>query len=146
MADKDLTHQFDTVSQKAKAAAEKLKSAGAQTRQQLEADADAARSKASEEADRMKGKAADTKEKASSQWQEVQAKWREHVNNARRSIQRKKYQLDAKDAASDADMAEGFAIDALTFAGVVIDEAAAAALDAMYLRIAAKESAAKAGS
>jgi hypothetical protein len=145
MADKDLSEQFDKVAETAKAAAEKVKAGGARTREQLEADAAAARDKASEEADRLKDKAAEAHEKGSSRLQEVQEKWHEHATNVRKSMKHKQEELDAKQAASDADMAEAFALDAIALAGIVIEDAAAASLDAMYLRAAARASAAKAG-
>ena len=43
-------------------------------------------------------------------------------------------QQDAKAAALDADLAEGYALDAISFAQGAIEEAEAAALDAVYAR------------
>ena len=143
MADRDLSQQFDNVSERAKAAATKVKAANARTRDQLEADAVAAREKATEANDQIKAKAGAQHEKASSHWQEVRANWQEHVAKVRKDAKNRKEKLDAKEAARDAQWAESYAEDAIAFAGAVIDEAAAAALDAMYLRAYAQVSAAK---
>ena len=43
-------------------------------------------------------------------------------------------QQDAKAAALDADLAEGYALDAISFAQGAIEEAEAASLDAVYAR------------
>jgi hypothetical protein len=48
--------------------------------------------------------------------------------------QRKKDQIDAHEAANDADWAEAYAADAIDFALDAIDEAEYAALDAVYPR------------
>ena len=141
-----MSKQFDEISEQAKAASEKLKTVRAHTREQLEADAAAAHEKASEAADRFKETVSGAHKKASSQWQQVQTTWHEHVAKVRKTIKHKKNQLDAKEAARDADTAEAFALDAIGFAEGVIEEAAAASLDALYLRAAAQASAARAGS
>jgi len=61
-------------------------------------------------------------------------------------MKHKKEDRHAEEAARDADMAEAFALDAIAFAGIVIEDAAAASLDAMHLHAAAQASAAKVGS
>jgi hypothetical protein len=146
MADTDFSKQFDKVSDSAKAAADKVREASAHTRDQLEADADAAREKATKTADQLKEKAAGAHEKASSQWQEVRANWRDHVTKMKQDLERRKAKHDAKEAAQEADWVEGYALDAIDFAGAVIEEAASAALDAMYLRAYARASAEEVGS
>jgi hypothetical protein len=146
MADTDLSQQFEKVSDRAKAAADKVKAANAHARDQLQADAAAAREKATEANDEMKAKAGAQHAKASSHWQDVRAKWQEHVAKVRQDAKNRKEKLDAKEAARDSDWAEAYAADAIAFAGAVIEEAAAAALDAMYLRAYAKVSQAKVGS
>jgi hypothetical protein len=52
----------------------------------------------------------------------------------RANVQQNKHQLDAEQAAMDADMAEAYALDAIDFAASTIEEAEYAALDAIYLR------------
>ena len=52
----------------------------------------------------------------------------------RANVQQKKHQLDAEQAAMDADIAEAHALDAIDFAASTIEEAEYAALDAIYLR------------
>ena len=146
MADTDFSKQFDKIADSAKAAGDKVRAANAHTRDQLEAEADAAREKASKTADQLKDKAAGAHEKASSQWQDVRAKWSDHVTKMKKDAERRKAKHDAKEAAQEAEWVEAYARDAIDFAGAVIEEAASAALDAMYLRIYEHASAEKAGS
>ena len=145
MADTDFSKQFDNIADRAKAAGDKVRAANAHTRDQLEAEADAAREKASKATDQLKDKAAAAHEKASSQWQEVQAKWRDNVSKMKKDAEHRKAKHDAKEAAQQAEWLEGYARDAIAFAGAVIEEAASAALDAMYLRAYAHVTAEKAG-
>ena len=105
MADTDLSQQFEKVSDRAKAAAERVKAANAHAREQLEADVAAAREKANQANDQMKAKASAQHEKASSHWQEVRAKWQEHVAKVGQEAKNRKERLDAKEAARDADQA-----------------------------------------
>ena len=75
MADGDLNTQFEKISDKAKAAADKLKAANERTRDQLESDVATARESADAAADRLKAKADDAKDTASSHWQQLRGKW-----------------------------------------------------------------------
>ena len=145
MAQTDFSQQFDQVSAKAKSAGDKLRAAGGQTRDQLKDELAGARDKATEAADRLKDKAESTQEKASSKWQEVRDKWNEHVKQMKNDMERKREQRDAEDAATQADWAEAYALDTISFAEAVIEEAASAALDAVYLRAYARASAEKVG-
>jgi hypothetical protein len=52
----------------------------------------------------------------------------------RANVKQNKHQLDAEQAAMDADMAEAYALDAIDFVASTIEEAEYAALDAIYLR------------
>ena len=134
MADTDLTAQFEKISDKAKIQAEKLKAARQGTREQLETDAANTRDKASAAADRLKDKAAAGQAKASSQWQEISGNWQAHVTRVRTRIDEKTHQLASDDAAMNADMAEGYAFDAIDFVQAAMDEAESAALDAISAR------------
>ena len=71
MADSDLGAQFEKVSDKAKAATDKLKDATSRTRDQLQSDVAGARDKAVAAADQFKDKADAAQARASSQWQEI---------------------------------------------------------------------------
>jgi hypothetical protein len=108
MATSDLSSQFEKISDRARAAADNLKGAEHRTRDRLESEADAARDRATAAADRLRDK------------------WATHVANVG--------YLGARVAASDADFAEDYALDAIDFAAAAIDEAEAAVLGAMCAR------------
>ena len=57
-----------------------------------------------------------------------------HVAKVRSNIEAKMDEQDAKAAALDADLAEDYALDAISFAQGAIEEAEAASLDAVYAR------------
>jgi lysozyme family protein len=82
----------------------------------------------------MNGKADAARENASSDWKEIRDKWYAHVAEVRARAHQKKDQIDAHNAAVDAEMAEAYAYDAIEFALDAIDEAEYAALDAIYAR------------
>jgi hypothetical protein len=82
----------------------------------------------------MKDKADAARDNASSDWQEIREKWHAHVAKVRARAHKKKDQIDAHDAAVDADMTESYAYDAVDFALDAIEEAEYAVLDAIYAR------------
>jgi hypothetical protein len=82
----------------------------------------------------MKDKADGARDDASSEWQEMREKWHAHVAKARARAHKKKDQIDAHNAAMDADMTEAYAYDAMDFALNAIEEAEYAVLDAIYTR------------
>ena len=134
MADNRLSEKFDALSDKAKESANKLKATGGREKDQLKADAAAARERATATADQFEEKVVEASERASSQWDEVRGKWKAHVAKVRSSIEAKMDEQDAKAAALDADLAEDYALDAISFAQGAIEEAEAASLDAVYAR------------
>ena len=134
MSDADLKAQFEKISDTARTATDKVKAAGERTREQLEADVDSAHERATAAADRMKDKADGARDNASSEWQEMREKWHAHVAKARVRAHKKKDQIDAHNAAMDADMTEAYAYDAMDFALNAIEEAEYAVLDAIYTR------------
>jgi hypothetical protein len=134
MSDTDLKAQFGRISDTAKAATDKVKAAGERTRDQLEVDVAAARDKIAAAAHRMNRKADAARDNASSEWQEIRDKWHARVATVGARAHQKKDQVDAYNAAVDADMAEAYACDAIEFALDAIDEAEYAALDAIYAR------------
>ena len=96
--------------------------------------AHAARELATATADQFEEKVVDASGRASSQWDEVRGKWKAHVAKVRSNIEAKMDEQDAKAAALDADLAEDYALDAISFAQGAIEEAEAASLDAVYAR------------
>ena len=134
MSNANLKAQFGKISDTARTATGKVEAAGERTREQLEVDVAAARDRVAAAADRMNGKADAARENASSEWQEIRDKWHAHVATVRARAHQKKDQIDAYNAAVEADMAEAYAYDAIEFGLDAIDEAEYAALDAIYAR------------
>ena len=134
MSDADLKAQFEKIADSARTAADKVEAAGQRTRDQLEADVETAHEKADATADRMKDKADDARDNASSDWQEIREKWQAHVAKVRARAHKKKDQIDAHNAAMDADMTEAYAYDAIDFALEAIEEAEYSVLDDIYAR------------
>src|SRR4029079_12135191 len=114
MADNRLSEKFDALSDKAKESANKLKAAGGREKDQLKADAAAARERATATADQFEEKVVDASDRASSQWDEVRGKWKAHLAKVQSSIEAKIDEQDAKAAALDADLAEDYALDAIS--------------------------------
>ena len=134
MSDIDLKGQFEKISDTAKTATDKVMAAGERTRDQLEADVATARDRATAAVDRMKDKADTARDNASSEWQEIRDKWHAHVAKVRTRAHEKKDQIDAHNAAVNAEMVEAYAYDAIDFALDAIEEAEYAALAAIYAR------------
>jgi hypothetical protein len=139
MTDVDVRANFEKISDKAKAASDELKDAGHRSRDQLETDVAKARDRATAAADKVEAKAGAARDDASSQWQAVRESWRAHVTKARAGVKSAEDKLDARQAARDADWAEGYAYDAISFALNAIDEAEYATLAAVYARADALE-------
>ncbi len=129
-----LSEKFDALSDKAKESANKLKASAGREKDQLKADAAAARERATATADQFEEKVVDASATVSSQWDEVRGKWKAHLAKVRSNLEAKKDEHDAKAAARDADDAEDYALDAISFAQGAIEEAEAASLDAVYAR------------
>lgn len=134
MADTDLRANFEKISDKAKAATDELKAAGHRTRDQLETDIARARDRATAAVDKVKAKADAARDDASSQWQAIRDSWHAHVTKARTRVKSAEEKFDARQAARDADLAEGYAYHAIAFALDAIDEAEYATLAAIYAR------------
>ena len=118
MADNRLSEKFDALSDKAKESANTLKASAGREKDQLKADAVAARERATATADQFEEKVVDASVRASSQWDEVRGKWKAHLAKVQSSIEAKIDEQDAKAAALDADLAEDYALDAISFARV----------------------------
>jgi hypothetical protein len=134
MSDADLKAQFEKIADTARTATDKVEAAGQRTRDQLEADVATAHERATAAADRMKDKADAAGDDASSDWQEIREKWHAHVAKVQARAHKKKDQIDAHNAAMDADMTEAYAYDAIDFALDAIEEAEYSVLDALYAR------------
>src|SRR4029077_20525599 len=113
MADNRLSEKLDALSDKAEEAAHTLKASAGHEKDQLKADAAAARERATATADQFEEKVVDASARASSQWDEVRGKWKAHLAKVRSSIEAKLDEQDAKAAALDADLAEDYALDAI---------------------------------
>ena len=116
MADNDFSAQFEKISDRAETATDTLRAAGDKTNDKLAADAAAAGEKAAAAANRFKDKADGDREKVSSQWQDIRDKWQAHVAKVQRNVKEHKERFDAHEAATDADMADAYAFDAIDFA------------------------------
>lgn len=134
MSDLDLSAQFQTISDQARLATEKIKAANHQASDQLQADVAGARDKAGAAADHLNDKAVAARHKRTSDWDQIRDDWQAHVAKARAHVKAKKAQLNADDAAAVADMDEVDALDAIEFAAAAIDEAAYVALNAIETR------------
>jgi hypothetical protein len=142
MAKNDLSERFEKISIAAQDANGKIRAAGQQAREQVEADAAHARDSASQATDHLKDRAETAHDKASEHWRDFADKWNAHIAKVRKDLKKKKDQHDAKEMAVDAEMAEGYALDAIDFAQAAIYEAEYAVLDALSIRAAAKTMAA----
>jgi hypothetical protein len=135
MADNRLSEQFDALSDNAKETANKVRAAGERERDQLKADAAAARQRAAATAEQLKQEANDVlSDKASTAWDEVRRKWKAHVAEVRSNLHAKIDEQDATAAERYADLAENYARNVISFAQGSLQEAGAAALDAVYVR------------
>jgi hypothetical protein len=133
MADNRLSEQFDALSDNAKETANKVRAAGERERDQLKADAAAARQRAAATAEQLKQEA-NVSDKASTAWDEVRRKWKAHVAEVRSNLHAKIDEQDATAAERYADLAENYARNVISFAQGSLQEAGAAALDAVYAR------------
>src|ERR1700730_5620925 len=134
MADSKLSAEFDRISDKAKAGGDALRAANERTREQLAHDVDNARDRAAAAADHVKDNADEARDTASSHWQDLRNTWHAHVDEVRSRVNKHKDKIDAQGAATDADLTEAYAYDAIDFALDAIEEAQYAVLDAMYAR------------
>src|SRR6185436_14174927 len=96
MADNRLSEKFDALSDKAKESANKLKAYAGREKDQLKADAAAARERATATADQFEERVVDASARASSQWDEVRGKWKAHVAKVRSDLEAKMDEQDAK--------------------------------------------------
>jgi hypothetical protein len=138
MAKNGLSEQFEKISIAAQDTSGKIRAAGQQAHEQVEADAARARDRASQAADHLKDRAETAHDKASEHWRDFADKWNAHITKVRKDLKKKRDQHDAKEMKVYAEMAEGYAFDAIDFAQAAIYEAEYAVLDALSARAAAK--------
>ena len=128
----DLSAQFEQIPDRAKVASDQVRVAGQRNQDQLRTAASSARNRATVAAGRLP--ANEAARGVSPHWQDIRAKWQAHVAAVQSDLDEAGDELDASYASVNADLAASYAMDAIGFAAAAIDEAEAAALNAMYCR------------
>ena len=126
----DLSAQFEQILDRAKVASDQVRAAGQRNQDQLRTAASSARNRATVAAGRLP--ANEAARGVSPHWQDIRATWQAHVAAVQSDLDEAR--CDASYAIVNADLAESYAMDAIGFAAAAIDEAEAAALNAMYCR------------
>ena len=126
----DLSAQFEQIPDRAKVASDQVRAAGQRNQDQLRTAASSARNRATVAAGRLP--ANEAARGVSPHWQDIRATWQAHVAAVQSDLDEAR--CDASYAIVNADLAESYAMDAIGFAATAIDEAEAAALNAMYCR------------
>ena len=126
----DLSAQFEQIPDRAKVASDQVRAAGQRNQDQLRTAASSARNRATVAAGRLP--ANEAARGVSPHWQDIRATWQAHVAAVQSDLDEAR--CDASYAIVNADLAESYAMDAIGFAAAAIDEAEAAALNAMYCR------------
>jgi len=134
MAGADLSAQFERIPRQAKVASEEVRAASQRNRDELRPAAASARNRATAAADGLKENGAPAAGKVSPYWKEVRAKWQAHVAAVQSDLDQAGDDIEASSAIVDADVAESYAMDAISFAAATIEEAQSAAINAMYFR------------
>jgi hypothetical protein len=128
----DLSAQFEQIPDRAKVASDQVRAASQRNQDQLRTAASSARNRATAAAGRLQDNEA--ARGVSAHWQDIRAKWQAHVAAVQSDLDEAGDEIDASYAIVNADLAESYAMDAIGFAAAAIDEAEAAALNAMYCR------------
>jgi hypothetical protein len=134
MAGVDLSAQFERIPRQAQVASEEVRAASQRNGDELRTAVTSARNRAAAAAGGLKDHGAPAASKGSSHWQEVRAKWQAHVAAVQSDLDQAGDDIEASSAIVDADMAESYAMDAISFAAATIEEAQSAAINAMYFR------------
>ena len=127
----DLSAQFEQIPDRAKVASDQVRAASQRNQDQLRTAASSARNRATAAGRLQDNEAA---RGVSAHWQDIRAKWQAHVAAVQSDLDEAGDEIDASYAIVNADLAESYAMDAIGFAATAIDEAEAAALNAMYCR------------
>jgi hypothetical protein len=128
----DLSAQFEQIPDRAKVASDQVRAASQRNQDQLRTAASSARNRATAAAGRLQDNEAAGG--VSPHWQDIRAKWQAHVAAVQSDLDEAGDEIEASYAIANADLAESYAMDAIGFAATAIDEAEAAALNAMYCR------------
>lgn len=112
-----------------------VRGAATQSKAELQTKLDEARKSADDRAAELRAKTQEATGEAERSWSEVQSNWDQHVKGIRERIDAKQAGFDAKVAKTNADWAEGDAVDAIYFASAAIDEAEYAVLAAVQARM-----------
>ncbi|MDA3627233.1 hypothetical protein [Saccharopolyspora oryzae] len=127
------------MSAKAKEVEDKVHAATEVQRAKLEEDAAQARTAAQERSQEIRERIEKTKSDAAARWRDLQESWDRHVQQIQASVEKKRHELDVKQASKHAEVAEADAEFAVAHAMAAIEEAEYAALEALLARNAANE-------
>jgi hypothetical protein len=134
-----LSENLSKLATHAKEAEEHVAAAQEKASAQLQAERDAARAVGEQQAEDLHELAAEAEGKVSDRWNDVQRSWSEAMSKVRGDIESRKATLDLHEAESRAKWAEEDAGIAIDFADSAIVEAEYAALDAALARMEADE-------
>jgi len=137
MSENQLSGRFAKITAAAQEANEKIRAAGEHAREQVEADATRARDRATQAADHLKETVDGAHDKTSEHRQDLADTWNAHIAKIRSDLTKKKEEHEAKEMRAYAEIAEGYALDAIDFAQAAVYEAEYAVLDALAARTAA---------
>jgi hypothetical protein len=142
----DFSAQLDKLQQQANETVASIRSASAESRDELRQRIDQARVDANLALMDVKQKAEETSDQVQTQWAQLKADASAWMDDIRAKIDKRADQRDAKAAAKDADRAERDAADAIDYAVLAFFSARLAVLDALDARAYADERAKIAGS
>ena len=142
----DFSPKFDDVKRRATEAAEAVKAASEESREQLKQRIDQAQVKVNLAQKDAEGQAEQTSERVQSKWAQMKADAATRRAEFKAKMDKRSDHLDAKVAATDADWAEADAADAIDFASWAVDHARLLTLDALDARANADQLAKAAGS
>jgi hypothetical protein len=112
----------------------KVAAAGKQSQEKMEATIDASKADAKARQDEFKAKISEGKAAVASQWEELQANYNRQVAQIKGNIEAKKEARELNRAVNRAEDSEDYAVTAIAFAIMAVDEAEIAALEAVEAR------------
>jgi hypothetical protein len=141
----DFSTRFEGLEKRTSEALASVKSAAAESRDQLRERIDQAQVDLDLAGKEAKQKVGEAEERAQSKWAQMKADAAAKMDDVKARIDKRNTQLDAKMAADEADWAEADALDAIDYAQWTIENARLLALDALDARAYADERAKAAG-
>jgi hypothetical protein len=130
----DFQNQLDRLEKHVADMKAAVHAAAAETRQQLEHRIDKTQAETDRRLDDAKQRAVTAADKTQDAWEQKRSDAKAHVAEVKAKAHHRRDQIDADFAASDADLAEAEAADAIDFADWAIENAQLAVLDALYMR------------